>query len=277
MQLDEEAAYSVSNDISAKKVADYFVSKLRRKNLSIIDATACVGGNTMAFAKHIAFREVLALEIDPEKVKMLKHNLKQGLTPSEIQKTTVIHGDCLEEITKLNFSHDVVVFADPPWGGRSYKFQAAPDVHLRGKGSLDDFLTLCRNHPNISHLALKLPFNFDTSQLTSKDILDVFNLSTKVIIVLLQFQKQRQGDDDTNKKRRQEGSETFLNSKKQQRTQSNPLTSGAADNTTQKKKKTTSSSSSAAAAPTKKNKDTKATTTKARRRRKDHHDKEKIK
>ena len=64
MQVDEEAAYSASNEVSAAKVAK--AAKALGPGL-VIDATACIGGNTIAFARN--FRRVVAIEIDPKKVR----------------------------------------------------------------------------------------------------------------------------------------------------------------------------------------------------------------
>ena len=198
--IDEEAAYSVSNETSAAKVAK--IAKDLKADV-VIDATACVGGNTMGFAK--VFSSVVAIELDPEKVKMLRHNLK--ISGHDLR---VIHGDCLTEIPRLQFP-SMIVFADPPWGGRNYKFQPEPDVHLKGSSSsLDALVDVCADHPSISHLLLKLPFNFDTESLVSRCVRAtsyVYDLSKKVILLVLHFRR-----DTTTKKRKQTPTSKLMSS-----------------------------------------------------------------
>lgn len=88
----------------------------------VTDATANVGGMTIAFAQRYA--HVTACEIVPMHCDMLKHNISAyGLT----DKTTIHCGDYLDAVHV--YKQDVVFF-DPPWGGTDYKRQHTIDLHL---------------------------------------------------------------------------------------------------------------------------------------------------
>jgi len=187
LQIDEEAAYSVSNEDSAATVAQ-MAKRIASKREAIaanvvIDATACVGGNTLAFAR--VFERVVAIEIDAKRVEYLKGNI-QHIREEEARKSwvqkkisadiRVIHGDCLRVLPgllrDLRAEH-VVVFADPPWGGRYYPVHSrnddassvckgsTDDVHLKGGGGLEDLVLACSHYVCVSILLLKVPSSFD--------------------------------------------------------------------------------------------------------------------
>lgn len=188
LEVDEEAAYSVSNESSAAKVVAIVQSF---KPSCVVDATACVGGNAIAFAR--TFQRVYAIEIDQGRFDMLKNNL-QVVNLSRV--VTCVKGNCIEELPKIRVGgqgdEKIFVFADPPWGGRHYKFQTTPDVHL--KGSADDsnlltrFVRVCAAHPDVSGLALKLPANFDKQTLFDEaQSHDTHIISNQVHILVLNF------------------------------------------------------------------------------------------
>jgi len=232
LKIDEEAAYSVSNETSAAKVAQ-IARKLSAQPPSaksghagaIIDATACVGGNALAFAR--CFRKVLAIEIDPSKVAFLKENIAHvrseeqpdSAVPSKLTDDFhVIHGDCLVELPRalddmVTEEARVLVFADPPWGGRHYASTGAANdngsagtaaasaaasstagVHLKGSGSLAALVNLCAARPRVGALLLKLPSHFDVPsflrELTVVRHHDVHLLSNQVTLLVLHFTRQ---------------------------------------------------------------------------------------
>ena len=71
IKMDNEASYSLSHKTEADKLSEIIKEKFG--NISIFDATASVGGNTMSFC--INFKEVKACEIDKTRYEMLKTNL----------------------------------------------------------------------------------------------------------------------------------------------------------------------------------------------------------
>ena len=117
----------------------------------VTDATACIGGNTTFFEKE--FKVVIAIEKDPEIFKILKLNT-----------TKSINYNCSYNDIKYKIQQDLV-FIDPPWGGSNYKNENNVVLNLDGINVLEII-------DNIYHftrfVALKVPNNFDSSQLGEK-------------------------------------------------------------------------------------------------------------
>ena len=88
-----------------------------------VDATACVGGNTMSLAK--AFDRVVAFEIDPSREKQLAFNL-HDVGGWDKERVSTVCADFLEsELLKSGRGGGTVTYADavwcdPPWGGPRY-------------------------------------------------------------------------------------------------------------------------------------------------------------
>ena len=70
LQIDEEGAYGASNEICAAK----FAKAAELDGVAcVVDATACVGGNSIAFARR--FPRVVSIELNMERSRMLAHNI----------------------------------------------------------------------------------------------------------------------------------------------------------------------------------------------------------
>ena len=158
VRLSEEARYSVSHWKDAREIASRIVRLLpadRRAN--IIDGTACVGGNTVELAK--VFPHVIAVDIVPEHVDMLEHNLSLYSLGGGV---TCLVGDIVLVLDDVLSAHDTnVLFLDPPWGGPDYK-ETDDDIYLSGESITS---LVGRWHPKIDVIVLKVPNQFDTSAL----------------------------------------------------------------------------------------------------------------
>lgn len=131
--LDQESWYSITPEPIAARIAE------RCRCSTILDAFCGVGGNAIQFA--LTCENVIAIDIDPIKLQMAKHNAKvYGVE----QYITFLQGDWRDFVNawmrerdtnaletdkqsddakwqkcqKLNFD---VVFLSPPWGGVSYR------------------------------------------------------------------------------------------------------------------------------------------------------------
>lgn len=200
LNIDEEAAYSVSNEISAAKVAQVakrLAGECLDGEVAIIDATACVGGNTLAFAR--IFKTVVAIEIDNCKAEFLKRNLEHIRSEgNKVSAVKVVLGDCLVELPRIlaEMTGRAIVFADPPWGGRHYtgtsSVVSTSDVHLKGSGNLATLVQTCLKNSQVEVLLLKLPSHFDHRGFIARDCSsvthhDVIFLSDKVTLLALHF------------------------------------------------------------------------------------------
>jgi len=103
IQLDEESWYSVTPEIISIHIAD------RCSCYLIVDAFCGAGGNVIQFAKTCEL--VIAIDIDPKKVEMARHNAELYGISDRIQ---FIIGDFYALAPTLKAD---VVFLSPPWGG----------------------------------------------------------------------------------------------------------------------------------------------------------------
>lgn len=157
--MDEEAMYSTTDQVTARKLCDE-LSKLVPQTATVIDATACVGGLTYSLTN--VFRHVIAVEIDDLRYNYLKFNMELLGVGAAVQ---CVHGDAINVCVGLNAS---AIIIDPPWGGPEYK--NIPNISLKlGDIALADVcMILFRNNPLVQVVAIKVPTNFDDASLICK-------------------------------------------------------------------------------------------------------------
>jgi hypothetical protein len=163
LKIDEDSVCYISVREHAEKISTIvlnYITKLgfNPKDVIVTDATACVGGNTLSFAKN--FKKVNAIELDPLRASYLKNNINVY----GIHNVEVFEGDCLDLLGKIDQQH--VVFIDPPWGGPSYKNFKNLKLHLSGvpieeicKNLFDQKDIKCS--PEL--VVIKLPINYDVN------------------------------------------------------------------------------------------------------------------
>lgn len=162
LMLDEEAAYSVTDQYTADKMTRDIVRYSGGGGV-ICDATACVGGNASSFSR--AFKHVVAIERNQTRYDYLVHNMNV----LKAHNVKCILGDALEELTwgctrvhmgNGGVNYDVI-FIDPPWGGPDYKSQEFLSLELSDM----PLEAVCRNWSKLTHyFALKTPKNFDEAR-----------------------------------------------------------------------------------------------------------------
>jgi 16S rRNA G966 N2-methylase RsmD len=162
IMIDDVAKYS----ITLPEKAD-MISEIIKKNyhlifptddmtqLTITDAMACVGGNTLSFAK--SFKSVNANEINITRYQYLVNNMKEY----DMENISFYNGNYLNLINKLK-QH--IVFVDPPWGGPIYKSQYKMDIIINTDDDkevklheiIDDIL---KDENETKMIIFKLPIN----------------------------------------------------------------------------------------------------------------------
>lgn len=149
LRLDEEAYYSTTDQLTANKIAK-ILARVASSHATITDATACIGGATLAFAQ--TFDRVHAIEIDRTRYEYLCHNMFiLGLGG----KVHCVHGDAIKVCAGLQQD---IIFLDPPWGGPEYKSMDRVSLSLSGV-SLSE---VCRRLSSATrYIAIKVPTNFD--------------------------------------------------------------------------------------------------------------------
>ena len=161
---DEEALYSITADFIARKMTNILLKlpHVDKKQSSIIDCCACIGGNSISFALH-GFSNVVAIEKDLKRYKMLQHNSQIiNKEYSNIPKIKCNHDDCLNIINnKTNTiynTHDIIFF-DPPWGGKN-NLLSLEEIQFGKINFLDILNTTITKifsiKPRLKYIALKL-------------------------------------------------------------------------------------------------------------------------
>ena len=171
LRMDEVASFSVTEANFADRI-----SRLVRAlpglsaNPRIVDATACVGGNSMSFLHY--FDTVWSVELDTVRAQMLFKNLKNCKKILETKNPgkklgdfKVFPGNFLELCAKPEHQlsrHSDVVFLDPPWGGRKYKDSESVRLLLGGMAMCDVSNSL---RDMCQYVVMKLPVNYDVEAL----------------------------------------------------------------------------------------------------------------
>tara|TARA_X000000950_G_C13905698_1_gene656728 strand:+ start:641 stop:1318 length:678 start_codon:yes stop_codon:yes gene_type:complete len=113
LKVDKVALYSVTNSVDAIEMARILKQMCdeRAKFKEVVDLTACVGGNTIAFCRE--FDNVTAIEINVRRYKLLLHNL----SVLNLNNISCWNGNAMSYLSR-NMLYDAdVYFIDPPWGG----------------------------------------------------------------------------------------------------------------------------------------------------------------
>lgn len=110
VRMTAESVYSVTRPDIAIDMARDIIMIAERNNLphrTICDATANIGGNTLAFSLY--FEKVYALEIKNKTHEILRNNLK-------VYRATNVYTKCSNLFNELSvIAMCDLVFIDPPW------------------------------------------------------------------------------------------------------------------------------------------------------------------
>jgi trimethylguanosine synthase len=160
-RFDEEGLYSFDTYSSSSKMAELISCD------SVIDGCCGVGGMTIGLAK--ANKKVIAVDINPAKIKMAKHNISMcGLQDN----VDFILGDIRQVFKGLK--GDAYYF-DPPWGGLEYSKKnkiVFDDFGINIEPLIEEILSLNKQ------ILCKFPLNFDFDEIEKLKI----NFSVKEII-----------------------------------------------------------------------------------------------
>lgn len=181
VQYDDVSLYSATDQLTARAIARVLRTLPGVTQASTVtDATACIGGNTLEFAR--IFAHVHAVELDSVRVSMLRHNLALLQLDTGV---TVHEADYCQLQTTLRQD---VVFLDPPWGGKRYKQQERVRLYLsdRDVGDLCGAILL-----HTPHVVVKVPCNFDVRHFaqTVQQRVRVLKLTGMLLLVISNVHK----------------------------------------------------------------------------------------
>lgn len=156
LKLTDIGKYSISKPLEADCITNIIIDTIKKhklgepENLSITDATGGFGGNILSFAKY--FRLVIGIEKHKVHFDILKNNINVF---NYGYKVNIIHSSFTKIIPHVCKD---IVFIDPPWGGKKYRFKKSVMLHL---DQLDIYEIINQIPQNTKLIALKIPFNFD--------------------------------------------------------------------------------------------------------------------
>lgn len=107
IQMDSVALYSVTADSAADEITQ-MVGRRLPPFATVCDATACIGGNTMSFAKY--FTNVTSVEMDHGRFVMLQENVNSLDLQSRVH---CVNDDFLRYMERISYFD--FIFFDPPF------------------------------------------------------------------------------------------------------------------------------------------------------------------
>ncbi|KAF1772193.1 S-adenosyl-L-methionine-dependent methyltransferase [Phytophthora cactorum] len=139
IQLDHESWYSVTPQVIAEHLAKRLACDV------VVDPFSGCGGNVIQLA--MTCKQVIAIDIDPEKIRMAKHNA--GIY-GVADKIEFIVGNSIDILPRLKAD---AVFLSPPWGGVKYsrKRFSLEDMLVKGVSGLDLFAKARQVSKNIAY------------------------------------------------------------------------------------------------------------------------------
>jgi len=189
LKIDKESISYITPKEKATRITQIIIRHMAKLNIDVddiiaTDATACIGGNTISFAK--MFKHVYAIEIDKKRTEYLKCNLD---TYNLCKKVTIINDDCTKVLSKLD-NHNII-FLDPPWGGKMYKQYTNLQLYISNmtieklcNQIMDNKIMKCT--PNI--IVIKLPVNYNIQNMhktIKSDEIYLHNLKKMFILVII--------------------------------------------------------------------------------------------
>lgn len=157
LRFTDVSLYSSTPTDQAKYTAKLLLSYYTTDDLKtkiLMDATACIGGNTWVFADYV--KHVIANELSTLHANILASNMKAiGKDNIEVSNDNYLN-------IYLTAKQDIIFF-DPPWGGVEYKQASEVEIQLldaHGSPKKLDEIVLGLLQYRCETLLLKLPVNY---------------------------------------------------------------------------------------------------------------------
>ncbi|KAF4141631.1 RNA cap guanine-N2 methyltransferase [Phytophthora infestans] len=139
IQLDHESWYSVTPQVIAEHIAKRLACDV------VVDPFSGCGGNVIQLA--MTCKQVIAIDIDPEKIRMAKHN---AAIYGVADKIEFVVGNSIDILPNLKAD---AVFLSPPWGGVKYsrKRFSLDEMLVKGVSGMDLFARARQASKNIAY------------------------------------------------------------------------------------------------------------------------------
>jgi 16S rRNA G966 N2-methylase RsmD len=150
IKLTTEGVYSVSSIQSVKKMIKILKNIFGNNNITITDATANNGSDTIKLA--LEFNNINSIEIDKLNYSVLENNVNEY----KLTNVNLYNGNSLEIIPKLTQD---VIYIDAPWGGTNYKEKNTMSLYLDNK-ELSDIYNEYKKYTKLFIFKVPLNYNF---------------------------------------------------------------------------------------------------------------------
>lgn len=178
LKTTEEGAYSITRRRDAERIVIILRNIFKNiSSMTITDATACIGGDTLNFASQ--FSHVHSIEVNEENFNALSNNVNVY----GYNNITLYHADA---VNAYNWNTNVL-YIDPPWGGKDYRKNKNLDLFLSGKRLdcwLEEILSR-KNRPQ--YMILKLPANYNFNRLNfliNVDNIRPYQIRSYVLVII---------------------------------------------------------------------------------------------
>jgi hypothetical protein len=182
LQLSDEGMYSISGKRGSKTISDLISKYFGSTHLTITDATANNGTDTITFG--LTFDKVNSIEINSVNYAVLVNNVDvyglgkscdpsmgKSCDPSNGDKISLYNNDSLLLLDKLKQD---VIYVDAPWGGQDYEKRECVRLYL-DEMELCDIFTKFRINAKI--FVFKVPVNYDFNYFIRKISVPVNGIS----------------------------------------------------------------------------------------------------
>lgn len=169
-KTDDTGLFSITPATHAKNLVDT-LQKFIPSCARILDATACVGGDTIAFANY--FENIVSNEFDPNRFQMLKDNVtlyNNKFNPNKKCNITFVNSNILNYFKNKDNYFDLIYF-DPPWGGEDYDKQKSLDLYFEdneNKVNVLKFISTLSDYTRF--IVMKVPSNYNFKQIKNTRI-----------------------------------------------------------------------------------------------------------
>lgn len=163
LKYDTEGLYSITNYKEADQISNILIENYKNdsvcilnKEITILDGTGGIGGNTISFSKF--FEKITCIELNNERYKMLLNNVNTY----NLKNVYILNCDCVEYLFS-NYNNYNIYFFDPPWGGPNYKKSQNLTLTL-GSKTLLEIATYLKINTKDKLLVYKLPYNYNFNE-----------------------------------------------------------------------------------------------------------------
>ena len=177
IKYDVEGLYSITNYYEADLISKIILQLFNdTSNLTIMDGTGGIGGNSISFCKF--FKEVTTLEIDNDRCEILKNNINLY----EYKNIKILNEDSINYLFKNSNKYNIYFF-DPPWGGRNYKKNNNLILKI-GNYYLSEIINKLKETTCDKLVIFKLPFNYNFMEFNCYNY-KLYKINKYYIIIIL--------------------------------------------------------------------------------------------